>query len=121
MNKMQKVNIIKAKAQITRLRESKAYFDSIHKNPLITLTCAGGCGYTHRVRLSRIRVGEVFICDRQTTRSQCRANMPRRGVQFHHQQAGAMAGVTWAPKPMKPVQPKAPQTFMGRLLGWLAG
>lgn len=88
------INTIKA------IRKSREYWASIRRNPLVTLTCAGGCGYTHRVRLSRIKVGEVFICDKKETRSQCRARLPvyrnGRGVEFHHQQAGAMCGVTWS-------------------------
>lgn len=94
--------LIKVKKQIKALRDSRGYWASLRQNPLITLTCAGGCGYTHRVRLSRIKVGEVFICDKKETRSQCRARLPKKGIEFHHQQAGPMCGVTWKKPVMLP-------------------
>lgn len=111
-------NILKAKRQIKSLRKSKPYFDSIRRNPLINVTCAGGCGYSHRVRLSNLKRGTVFICDKKETRGQCREVVLKaldgRGVQFHHQQAGSMCGVTWRRKPVKaPAQPVILETTLG--------
>lgn len=69
----------------------------------VMLTCAGGCGKTHVVRVGKIGPGHVFVCNDRATRDQCRRNVPlvldNGAVQIlHHQSAGCLTGVTYRNK-----------------------
>lgn len=67
--------------------------------PVVTLVCAGGCNKLHRVRATKLRTGNVFICNDKDSREGCKANMPRvvdgKVRVIRVQQAGKLSGVTW--------------------------
>ncbi|MGL4507334.1 MAG: hypothetical protein ACRCUF_16565 [Aeromonas sobria] len=76
------------------LRQLEKGFD-----PVIQVVCAGHCNQTHRVRISKLGKGQVFICNDRATRDRCHGSLPRAVGGFTRvitiQQAGKMAGVTY--------------------------
>ncbi|MGL5286145.1 MAG: hypothetical protein ACRC8D_08400 [Aeromonas sp.] len=71
-------------------------------DPIIPVVCSGGCNQVHRVRASKMRTGNVFVCNDRATRDQCQRSLPRAVAGkvrvIHPQSAGKMAGVTWEDK-----------------------
>ncbi|MGY3887208.1 hypothetical protein [Aeromonas aquatica] len=86
----------------TRIDNLRHYWKSMHlmaRNPVIEIPCAGGCGYVQRVRLSKIKTGQVFVCSAKATRQTCLAALPAvvdgKVKTVHLSQAGHLSGVTW--------------------------
>lgn len=72
------------------------------RDPVIRVVCAGGCNQVHRVRASRIKKGQFFVCNDNATRDKCQGSIPRaqagRVRVLTPQQAGKFAGVTFEDK-----------------------
>lgn len=95
INKAQKaMQSIKVIRSVARTRHAAGLAAEV-----VTLTCAGGCGTTHRVRTSKIRNGQLFICNAQKTRALCSISIPQTmgGLVRHdyHQAAGPLTGVSY--------------------------
>lgn len=71
-------------------------------DPIIQLVCSGHCNKTHRVRVSKIGKGQLFVCNDRDTRATCQGSLPRAvgGMTrvISTQQAGKFAGVTYEDK-----------------------